>query len=144
MITKKEIREFLKNDYQYKNINEKDLNKLATFFYKLQGLHIEVKERQQLKGGRTIYGGWPYSLEVTVYKIKKDGFYFLGYGITTGDYSSHKGINQAAFDVIARYYNIDSKYYIYNYSLLKKCNITYKHYSLGYNGRYEKKPFEWK
>ena len=135
--TLKEVKNLV--SHYFKEAKSEDLKQLADFYFKLQGLYIEIVERQQLKGGRTIYGGWPYALIVTVYDIKDNKFIFKGSGITVGDYASHKGIENVGLDCIMN----NNNFYLHKYELLKEFNINVRTIEKTYNGRYNKEPFKW-
>ena len=142
-LSKKEIKDLIIESYRYGNIKEEEQKKMINLLHDLQNHFIEVLEYQQLKAGRTVYGGWPYALHVNVYDLKASNLKYKGGGVVTGDYASHKGIEHAAMDCIAQYYNISSNIYLYDYNLFKSCNITIKVYNSGYNGRHDKEAFKW-
>lgn len=144
MKTKEQIMELVKNSYRFEKLNDGELKKVVKMFYDLQGCYIELRERPQYKKGRGVYGNWPYSLAVNVFKIKKNEFHYRGGGYQLGDHASHKGIEHEGLDLVGEYYKIHYNVYLNDWRLFKELKITVRKFDCRYDGRYEKEPFKWR
>lgn len=140
-MTKKEIKKIIIKNFG--DQPEKDLKALTNMYYKLQGLYIELRQYPELKQGRNMWGGYPYKLEVTVFKMKNNQLEYLGNGRTKGDYAAHKGIENVGLQLIGDYYGVDYKYYLHNYQTLKDLNILVRHFSMNYVGKLNTIEFRW-